>query len=194
MAYTTSNALAAYLKVESVDDDTLLADCISRAQTAIETRCRRTFEAATETRYYRPEDIIEDSNGRTVLLLHDRDLLSITTLTNGDGIAISGTYYELLPRNATAKRYIRLKSTHTGWTFDDEDSVITVVGSWGFATTAPNDIVLATIRMATYLYRQIDVSDFEISATPEQGMRRVPMGLPKDVERLISPYIRRTIA
>lgn len=193
MAYITSDTLAAYIGVESTSDDAILTDCITRAQTAIETACRRTFEAATETRYYREEDIIEDVNDRCVLML-DRDLLSVTTLTNGDGLEISSTYYELMPRNRSPKRYIRLKWTHSGWVFNDPDSVITVLGSWGYASTPPNDIVLATIRYATYLYKQKDVSDFEVSGSPEVGLTRVPMGLPKDVKALISPYMRREIA
>ncbi len=58
----------------------------------------------------------------------DDDLLTITTLTNGDTTVITSTYYDLLPKNDSPKYAIQLKeSSPYYWEVDangDDDFVI----------------------------------------------------------------------
>ena len=189
MAYTTLAAVKRYLDIDSDDDDVLLSELIDRAQDAIDDYTGRVFEAATETRYYE-SGAVKD---RTLYL--DRDLLSITTLTNGDSssTAITSTDYWLVPRNDGPPYYgIRLKSSvSTTWEFD-VDYWVTVVGTWGWSTTAPAAIQQACIRWAAYMYRQKDASVFDTTAIPDQGVILSPQGIPRDVRLMLDPYVRRS--
>lgn len=197
MAYATLAQLKDYLGVEYDTTDVLLAYLIERAEQAIDTYTGRNFEAETQTRYFDQCDL--DSGG---FLLHmDRDLLTITTLTNGDsgGTAIPNTEYWLA--NATGRRIpagpyhaIRLKVDSTySWEFDT-DYFVEVAGTWGYSATAPDDIAHACIRLAAYYYAQKDAQVFDVTAVPEAGIIQVPQGIPRDVERILGPYVRQGLA
>ena len=127
--------------------------------------------------------------GHTVLML-DKDLRSITGITNGDGTTITSTQYNLEPRNDPPYQYIRLKSGHS-WIFDT-DGEVAIDGNWGYTTTAPADITQATIRLTAYLYRQKDASIFDVVADPSVGVITVPQGFPADVAKILDEgeYVR----
>jgi len=82
-----------------VDDETL-NDIITRASRLFDKLTRRTYYARTETRYYGVPDTRE--------LALDDDLLTITTLTNGDGVVLTATEY-YLQGNAAAGMYCETK-------------------------------------------------------------------------------------
>lgn len=199
MAYVDKVAVKQYLGISTTTDDDLIEALIARAQRAIESYCHRWFEARTETRYYRRDAVdagdtlrhsISEIPGLVNGVLYlDDDLLSVTTLTNGDGTVIPTTGYWLGPRNSGPPYwYICLKSTYS-WAFDT-DGEISVAGTWGYSATAPEDIVHSTIRLAAYYYRQKDVQVFDTTAAPELGVITVPQGLPADVKILLEPYRR----
>ncbi len=192
MAYVDKIAVKQYLGISAATDDTLIEALIARAQKAIESYCHRQFEAQTGTRYYRQADVgTEDllEQGVYDILYLDADLLSVTTLTNGDGTEIPSSGYWLDPRNSGPPYwYIVLKSPYS-WTFDT-DGEISVSGTWGYALAAPEDIVHATVRLAAYYYRQKDAQVFDTTAAPELGVITVPQGLPADVRILLEPYRR----
>ena len=114
----------------------MIEQCIEAASRYIDNETGRTFYARTETRYY-------DVSGSRVLKLDD-DLLTITTLTNGDDNTIASTEYNLWPKNNPPYSEIRLKaSSSTLWLMDGDgnaEAVIDVAGTWGFVATAPHDI------------------------------------------------------
>lgn len=185
MAYTDVEALKAYLGIDGSEDDALLDSLIGRAQAAIETYCGRKFEAsASTTKYY-------DVTGSRTLFLDD-DLLTLTTLTNGDDEEIASTEYQLLPLNETPKYAIRLKQGSTyNWESDSEgntEGVIEVTGTWGWSTAAPNDIIHATVRLAGYFYKQKDAQVFDTEAIPDAGVIMVPKGIPVDVRIILDRY------
>ncbi|NIV36802.1 MAG: hypothetical protein GWN58_47415 [Anaerolineae bacterium] len=192
MAYATLAQLKDYLDIGQDTDDVLLQALIDRAQTAIDNYTHRNFEAETETRYFERKDL--DESG--FVLEVDRDLLTISTLTNGDsdGTNIPNTEYWLVPRNSTPKHGIRLKVNSVySWEFDT-DYWVTVVGTWGYSATAPDDIVQAAIRLAAYYYAQKDSSTFDVTAVVEAGIIKVPQGIPKDVQIILGPYVRQGLA
>lgn len=125
-------------------------------------------------------------------LLVDEDLLTVTTLTNGDGTEISSADYVLVPRNVTPKIGIQLLSS-ASWE-QDVDSWISVEGTWGYSAVAPSDIVHATLRLAGYMYRQRDATTYDTVAFPDAGMMTVPQGIPRDVAVLLEPYRKRLVA
>ena len=191
MAYTTAALVKTYLSISGSGDDTLIGDIVTRSQKIIDAYCRRTFEASGDTtRYFDPTiDVV----GRTLLL--DADLCAITTLTNGDGNVVSSGNYVKEPRNSTPYRALTLKSSATiSWTYSTTpENSISILGKWAYSTAAPDDIVHATIRLASYLYRQKDnVRDVGGDIIIDAGIVRA-VTLPTDVQALLAPYRRLVI-
>lgn len=85
MSYITVDSLRSYLGNTTSTDDALLQGCIQRAQGAIDTYCRRTFEAAAGTLYYHQHEALI----RGQVLFLDADVYSVTTLVNGNGATMN---------------------------------------------------------------------------------------------------------
>jgi hypothetical protein len=172
--------------------DSLLTACLKSAEREVLNFCHRSsqwtgFESSTGTRYYRSGDLIQlDHSGLsgTVLWLGDADLLSVDSLTNGEGTAISSTGYWLEPRNKAPYRYIRLRSSES-WVFDS-DGEVEVAGSWGYST-GPDDTIKQCVReTARYLLDLRASQVWDVTATPELGIITVPKGMPAHVKMALS--------
>ena len=186
MAYTTLADCKAYMGITETNDDTLITALITRAQKIIDEYTGRIFEAETTTKYFNHDDV----EGRN-LYLFGYDLLTVTTLTNGDGTTIASANYRLEPRNETPKWIIRLDEDTT-WEFDDSDDEISVAGTWGYSATAPANIAHACIRLVTFLYRQKDTSsDIDRPLVTGDGVTIMPSNIPNDVKAILDPYRRR---
>jgi uncharacterized phiE125 gp8 family phage protein len=186
MAYITIAELKDYLGISTATDDSILTSLIERAQGVIEAYTGRKFEASTATRYFTNQSI----EGRW-LYLWGYDLLSITTLTNGDDTEIASANYRLEPRNDTPKWAIRLDED-TSWEMDDSDSEVSIAGTWGFSTTPPYDIKHACTRLAAFLYRQKDTSaDIDRPMITGDGVTIMPSSIPQDVKSILDNYKRR---
>lgn len=110
-------------------DDTVIGKILESACRYIEDQTgSRTFYPRVETRYY---NLPDDS-----CLWLDDDLCEVITLTNGDGVAIASTEYNLIPRNYYPKHEIRLRDVSTVYFTTDSDSgaeyVIDVLAYWGY--------------------------------------------------------------
>jgi hypothetical protein len=197
MAYATLAQVKRYLGIAVLDDDDLLDDLIERAETAINTYTGRNFEAAADTRYFESRHLSDDR----FTLLMDRDLLTVTTLTNGDSGAtvIPAANFWLVDANGgrnygTPYHGIRLKiDCDYSWEFDT-DCWVSVAGTWGYSAAAPNDITHACARLAAYYYAQKDAQVFDVTAIPDAGVMTVPQGIPADVKKILDPYIRQGLA
>jgi hypothetical protein len=189
MAYTGVEELKTYLGITVTTDDALLRDLLEWVSGNIDTYTGRRFESVTATRYYESDALAED---RYTLWMDD-DLLTITTLTNGDddGTAIPSTEYWLLPRNSSPKYGIRLKSDSTyAWEWD-VDGWVSVAGTWGFSASPPEAVVRATLEWAAYAYRLKDGGGpTEVMIFPEAGFIQVPRGMPIQVKLALDPYVR----
>jgi hypothetical protein len=179
------------IPTDTTSDDALLTALIARACSAIDHYCHRVFEAPTtaSTHYF---DAIRDiSDDRRTLYL-DEDLCSITTITNNNATstAVATTHYTTEPRNVTPYYAIRLNwRADSLWTWSEApEDAITVYGRWGYATTVPDDIKHATIRLTNYLYSQKDASVFDVTVYPDSGVMTVPQGMPRDVQVILDPY------
>ena len=190
MAYTTVTAVKSYLGETGEGDDDLLIVLVASAQAWVDAHTSRTFEASADsTRYLDCSSPTVD--GRRLRL--DKDLCAITSITNGDGVAVASADYVTEPRNETPYYAIILKASKgLYWTYtDDVENAITIVGKWAYSTTAPSGVAQATLRLAAYMYRQKDAQVFDVTAMPEAGVITVPQGMPKDVKLMLQPYVRR---
>lgn len=195
MSYTTRALVKTYLGITNTTDDTLLDGLLASAQVIIDRLTGRHFEASTQTRYFDSHSLDHDD---PFLLLLDDDLLSVTTLLNGDTATttISSSDYWLWPRNNAAaalpEPYWGLKMKNgvsTSWQFDT-DGMVSVLGSWGWSTAAPDDIVQITKRLTAWLYRQKDAQIFDITAMQDMGVMTLPRAIPKDIMQSLAPYKR----
>ncbi len=191
--YTTVNELKTYLHITGSGDDTLLGDLVTRASRMLDDHCGRWFVAQEETRRY--DAVGSHITGK--LLLFDADLLSLTSLTNGDGSSISLDDVILRPVNWQPYFGVALKqSSGLSWAYTtDPEAAIEVEGEWGYSETAPEPIQQAALRLAAWLYRQRDTGaeTGEVQVT-DRGVSIAPARLPRDVLDLIGPYVRVRIA
>lgn len=189
MAYTTPALVKAYLGISATTDDVLLGTLIAGAQAWIERKTGRVFECSVDTTRYL--DAIDNVDGDTLLL--PWDLCAITSITSG-GIAVASSQYVTQPRHATPWYALRLKTTATStWTYTTgPEDAIAILGRWAYSLSAPEDIMQACKRLASYLYRQKDASTYDTIAQPDMGIITVPQGMPKDVSLLLASYGRQT--
>lgn len=190
MAYTSAATVKSYLGIEGSGDDTLIGTLITAAQAWIDAYTGRTFEASADAeRYF--DCVAGVIEGRRLWL--DRDLCSITTITNGDSTEVTSAQYVTRPRNDTPYYAIDLlSSAGIYWTYtDDVEDAITVDGKWAYSASAPSDVAQACTRLAAYLYQQKDAQVFDTTAMPEAGVITVPQGMPRDVKLMLAPYLRR---
>lgn len=189
MAYTTVASVKAYGGISGAGDDTLLDALVDRAQAIVDAYTKRTFEASADsTRYF---TVGLDTEGPFLWL--DEDLASITTVTNGDSNEVTSSQYTTKPKNRTPYYGIKiLPSAGKVWTFTtDAEDAISVAGKWAYSATAPADIVQATVRLTTFLYRQKDTSqDLDRPLMTDAGVMIMPSQIPNDVKAMLNPYRR----
>ena len=190
MAYIELADLRKYLGVDLNTDDDLLQEAISDAQTYIESQTNRRFEANTETRYY-GRDALDCHNSRILHL--DTDLISITTLTNGDAdsTVIAAAKYWLQPSNEGPPYHqIQLLTDIADYWQFDTDYRVSVLGAWGYKATAPSDIRRACTALGAFFYRSKDAQVFDVTAVVESGSLVIPQGIPHTVTRILERYKR----
>ena len=217
--YISVEQAVAYLSLNQDIDDEFIADLITSAQSEIEHICRRVFEAPADvTRLYSVEDLVGNPRASYHRYSYDGandafqvwggwpvgaysnanldvgdDLLSVTTLVNGDGTIIPSSSYVLWPLNAVPASQIKLLSTvtpQTAWTLG-LDQFISVTGRFAYSLSAPADIQLATKKLVSYHYHQRDNQNFDAVQLPD-GSMQIPRGFPQDVLAILrrGNYIR----
>jgi hypothetical protein len=191
MALIELEDLRGELDIDLTSDNPLLQEKIEAAQTYIENQTHRKFESETDTRYYNREAL--DRWNSRLLNLFDDDLLTVTTLTNGDSssTAIAAANYWLVPRNLGPPYHgILLKTDISDYWEWDTDYWVEITGTWGNSATVPYDIRQACLTLAAYLYRGKDAAQFETTAIVESGAIAIPQGIPATVDRIIQRYKR----
>jgi len=113
-----------------VVDDAQISEILEGTSRYIDTLTHRTFYPRYETRYFS----VPQNQGNLRTLYLDDDLLSVVSITNGDGIAV--TEYNMLPKNHNPKWGIQIYSASSSfWTPSNTlggEYVIAVEGWWGF--------------------------------------------------------------
>lgn len=113
---------------QNADVQTYLKQLIWDVSDMIALAADRTFVPYDFTHYHDPRDVHKSN-----LWLRD-DLLSVTTVTNGDAAALTASEYRLLDRGLFPAWGIKALTASQGasWTFSDNDSQIAIVGTWGY--------------------------------------------------------------
>jgi len=195
VSYATLTDLKTYLGVGTTADDALLSQCLTRAQGFLEAQTTRVFEASADTTRYldAAADVVEDEQGRGSLLILPADLCAVTSVTNGDGVAVAASEYVTEPRGSTPYWALRLKANATvGWTYTTTpENAISIVGRWAYSTTPPADVVQACLALATYFYRQRGAEATGMEPVMSQsGVVMLPPRIPDVVKAVIARYQR----
>ena len=155
--YTTlANLKTKYLALTQAGDDTLIQDIILEATDMITSSAKqkfypllatRLFDVPLEARGYAPYSITTWQYPQRGIwygaeLILDDPLLSLTTLTNGDGTVVTASDYVLVPANRYPIYGVSLKTSNgVVWqpgTGGENQQVISVAGVWGFHEDYPN--------------------------------------------------------
>lgn len=191
--YVTRNDFKERVTIDDHLDDDKLDNIITAASRLVDDVCGRRFYAATETRYYTPDD------GN---YLRVDDLLSVTTLkTDEDGdrtyeVTWATTDYDLMPLNATLDGwpYMSIETTPDGDNpFPILAKSVELKGSFGFASTTPPAIQEACVLATHRLLKRAD-TPLGVSAAAALGQMQVlirELGSDPDFMALVSPYIKR---
>lgn len=198
MAYPSVNDLLRHLGLTDQNDSVLIADYRAAAIAYIEgpDGAQRKYQVEADTT--RTFDAIRDVDGAALLL--DHDLISITTLTNGDGATISASAYVLEAsdgtRNAAPYRIVRLKnSSGVQWRYlTDPEGAISIIGRWGYSTAAPDRAAQWVREITGWLYRRRaasrDGGDDRAMLTGD-GVTLLPSAVPAHIRSQL--YRERTV-
>lgn len=172
------------LDITSSQYDTTLASIISAASRWIDRYCRLPDSAfaqtALATRYYGSKS----ARGNTLHL--DAPIVSVSSVVNGDGTALSPAQYRLEPRNGPWYSQIYLLAS-VAWSFT-VDGEISVIGKWGMAATTPEPIREAAAMMSAWTFRRYLAGLQDATANADLGQLVYSEGVPKQVLALVSPY------
>ena len=189
--YVTIADLREYAAVTANDEDSLLSDIIDQAQKIIENQVGFIFDASTDTD--RTFDAVDDVEGDTLWL--DQWLLSVNSITNGDGTTVTSSQYVTEPRNDGPFYAIKIRSDASiGWVAGSyHENAITVNGEWGYSASAPDDVKWAVLRLAKFLYQGRDhAADLDRPLLTGDGLTIMPGRIPSDVQRVIDFYRSKT--
>ncbi len=115
----------------------------------------------------------------------DMSLLSLTTLTNGDGSALPTGSYRLYPRNTPQKWFIGLLSGY-GWGMETDGEII-VTGKFGHSLIVPPNVAEAATMWSAYLVKRYQAALQDATANQELGQLVYSEAIPKQVLALLRP-------
>lgn len=186
----TLNEVKTYKGLEDADDDALLTVLIESAQDWLNRECHRTVFAESDTTRY-IDAVGAHLDGLDLYVSQIGDLCAITTLTNGDGVAVATNEYTTYPKVLTVEEPIfnrirLLPSSNKYWTYGtDWENAIAITGRWGLYATAPASLKHMLKRLTLYAYKTKDTDAFETIVVPDAGIVQTPLGFPVDVARLV---------
>lgn len=168
--------------------DALVESLITECSRWIDRFCNRWFYAEAQTRYFDPD---RDVLGLTLYL--DADLLSATTITNGDGDIITTSEYILETPNFTPSWGIKIKmnsSKRWMWTTSPENA-IAINGSWGYnnGTIPPDEVKLACKNLVKWNFKHRNAL-FQQTGVASVGQAPIPLDIPRDIQDTLGFYRR----
>lgn len=183
--YCTIADIKLSLNIAGNTDATLLARIVASASEWIDRHCglpTGAFKAAESTRFYDWPSINADGSLRL-----DLPLLTLTELTNGDGVTIStgGTSVVLRPLNGDHKWNIEL--LNNSFTVNS-GSYIAIKGKFGWSEDVPQPIAEAAIMLACWMYKRYQAALQDATVNQELGSVIYGEAMPKQVQDLLRPF------
>ena len=200
MDLTTVSAVKLQLGINTTTDDALIALYVSQASRFVESYCQRRFSHFTGTLCYDLRHVSKGGRFTSDTLYFTTDVLKVDALyTNGS--LIPSSEYRLLPTDDGFQysqyfpRYAIQLSPIRGWLVEgvlasNGLNTIEVVGTFGYclASERPPDIVLATTKLAAWLYQNRDNTGAPVQL--DNGSITMPAEVPQFVLKTLTRYVR----
>jgi hypothetical protein len=180
------------LNISTTNSDDILETVIEGISRAIDNYCGRRFFAASETRFYTPEQ-------SSYLAIDDVSTTASFTLLTDDGA--DGTYentwvadtdFELLPYNAVLDGlpYTSIEIKPLGnFRFPIQRKSVKITASFGWAAV-PKPVNRACVLQATRLFKRYITPLGQSAATAIGTINLTIPALDPDVTQLLRPYER----
>lgn len=174
MAYTTTALVKSSLGIPTAttSEDTAIAAAIDAAEALINNYTGRTFETVTESRTFIP---------RTASILDIDDLATLSGLTIKTDEDQNGSYENTLVQGTdfvmvgNTNPYRKVTQINQGWPLSIYGRpTVQVTGTWGFASSVPDNIKQAALLMSCRLFqRKASPLGFQAGAISEFGPVRI---------------------
>lgn len=205
MAYLDLAELKRFLDITSSADDVLLTDIIDNVTREITTRTHRHFELESthghgppvtiHAHYFTPWLQVDNGDLLDYYTLNlGADLYELTSITNGDGVAISTSNVVTLPINHPPPwNFIQIKrDANVAWTGTNQGSIV-VTGKWGYSETPPDDIRQAALIMCKHYYEQRPgAQGIGAPVISADGVVMQAGQTMSDAMRILKTYVRRS--
>jgi len=196
MAYPTVENAKTYLSVTGAGEDTEIGWFVDAATAWVENYCGHNFEAdADQTIYILPEYPALIGRSRRKLLIREYEIISVTSITNGDGETVGSGDYLLRPTSGPPYYMIELDADAglVWWRGSDGAGVVTIVASsLGYSATCPDDVFLAILETVGVLYRARATGGLgTVTTATRQGLIIQPGIMPPHILFLLNSYRRR---
>lgn len=190
--YATLAEIRSYGRFDRADsgNDTLLEDLVTRVSRMIDKQTGYTFAPdADSTEYFQHDWHPALGGGRDLFLgMKQNPLLSVSSITNGDGTSISTDDVFLLPRGADRFHTVRLKEASAADWETDTDEWIAITGRWGYSLTVPDDIKQAAIEAVLHIFHNRTDPQTERAQVSADGFVMTPADLPSRTRSIIQRY------
>jgi len=151
MTYPSVAQCKVYMNITDGGDDTTIAQVLADSIAQVERETLRTFVASAQTRNYRA--VAPYVTQRKTMLTMKEDLVSVTSLTNGDGVVIAASDYQLLPvKGAPFYQIWLLPSASVVFNIGSDGTLIALAGSFGFSAACPGDIFRVILELTDMGY------------------------------------------
>jgi hypothetical protein len=185
VAYCDAYDVAVALNIAGAQDDGWLTTLADSASRWVDAHCAIPFGGfAVTADGVRSFDPCAIDDGELRL---DVPLVSLTSLTNGDGTAIDKTTVRLYPLNGGHYWSIRMLTSGPGWQWV-QDGLFSVTGKWGWSATVPTPVKEATIMLAAWLYKRYQAGLQDAANNVEIGQMMYSERMPKQVVALLAPF------
>jgi hypothetical protein len=190
--YATIAQLQTHLAMPGTLPDDITANlnmALTNASAVIDDQTHRHFEATVDTTRY--HDIADDVEGARLWL--NGDLATLTGVVNGDGVMVALTDIKPEPAYTTPYFALTLKNNSgLAWNYSEGEGVA-VTGRWAYSVTPPDPIVQATLRLASWFYRQPS-NALDLDRAVIVGNTTIaPSAIPADVFVILRPYMARVL-
>ncbi len=196
MTYPTTANLKTFLKITSASDDAVLDYALDAAIEFVERQTGRVFVVVADKIELFPVQAPHVLPSNNLKLLFLRDLAAApTTVTNGDGVAVTSSEYLLLSPYHVAPYFgIELYRNTSGvyWQHGGDYTNISIDAKWGYSEDCPDVIFQVILQIAQHDYqaRSTGQGGAVAAASRRGGLVIPPSGLPDDVLERLHLYRR----
>jgi len=189
MTYPTTTDLKAWLSIDGAGEDTELGKVVNGVIGFVERYTGRVFVAAAGTRTFEADAPYVNRDRRRLNLL--ADLVSVTTLTNGDGNVLSSSDYTLYPQYGPPYYEIQLDRRGVK-VFQDSVQAISLLGSWGFSSSCPAAVFEMILELCQFDYQALHSGSGGVNliASRQTGLVVAPDAFPPRLREMLDQWRR----